>query len=127
MTSIQDWWGIVASGIAVSTGATGASDTPDPDTLAAPWGAGETLWRAIGASDAAITVTAYPTDYDLNQFNDTSGGGNGAGLYAAGRQYSDTDTQDPGAFTMSGADGWAAVTVAIRSAPGTASVYYIGV
>jgi hypothetical protein len=125
MSSIQDWWGSL-SGIAVSTGVTGASDSPDPDTLTAPWGVGETLWRAIGASDFSVTVSAYPTDYDLNQFNDISGGGNGAGVFAAGRAYSATDTQDPGVFTLSGSDGWAAVTVAIRSAPVTASAYHLG-
>jgi len=120
--AFQDWFG-TAAGIAISTGASGASSGPDPDSLTLPWGSGEdTLVRAVGASDGSVTVTGYPSGYTLNQFADHSGGGAGAGMFSAG--IVDTGSPvNPGAFTLSGSDGWAAATIAIRPA---AAVAYEG-
>lgn len=112
MTCIKNWFGTDA-GVAIQ-GATGASADPDPPSLTLPWGSGiDTLIRAIGASDGSVTITAYPSGYTLNQFADHSGGGAGAGMYAAGAQVT-TSPQDPGTFTLSGSDGWAVATVGIR-------------
>ncbi|MDH4038564.1 MAG: hypothetical protein OEV86_13915 [Candidatus Krumholzibacteria bacterium] len=107
-------------GVVVSTGATGSSSTPDPDSVTISWGAGEDT-RAVAAmaSDGTVTVSTYPSGYTLNQYADHSGGGAGAGLGQAGANVNAT-AADPGTFGLSGVDGWAAATVAIR---GAASAY----
>jgi hypothetical protein len=115
MTCFKNYFG--SSSIAVSTGATGSGTAPNPDQVSWGWTA-DTLVRAVSANDGSVTYSAFPANYDINQFQDSSGGGNGAGLASAGRQVT-TSPEDPGAFTM-GSDGWASAAVAIR---GIADVY----
>lgn len=117
LTCFKNYFG--SSSIVCSTGNTGSGTAPDPDSVTLTWGTGpDTLVRAVSANDGAVTYSAFPTNYDINQFQDSSGGGNGAGLASAGRQVN-TSPEDPGTFTM-GSDGWAAATVAIR---GTVTAY----
>lgn len=117
LTCFKNYFG--STSIAVSTGNTGSGTAPDPDSVTFPWGSGpQTLVRAVSANDGLVTYSAFPANYDINQFQDSSGGGNGAGLASAGRQVT-SSPEDPGTFTM-GTDGWAAATVAIR---GTTDVY----
>lgn len=112
LSSFQNYFG--AGGVAVSTGTTGSDAAPDPDSLTLPWGGGiDTLVRAVGASDGNVTVSGYPSGYTINQFGDHSGGGNGAGMFSAGSQVT-ASPENPAAFALSGSDGWAAATVAIR-------------
>lgn len=117
MTCFKNYFG--STSIAVSTGATGSGTAPDPDSVTFPWGTGpDTLVRAVSANDGSVTYSGFPSGYTINQFQDSSGGGNGAGLASAGMQ-TNTSPEDPGTFTM-GSDGWAAASVAIR---GVANVY----
>ena len=117
VSAIEDWWGTIATGVEFSTGVTGSGTTPDPDELIVSWGADDALWRALTAADGGNTdVSAYPTNYSLNQFYDQSVGGPGAMFGAAGRNYNTDDTQDPGTFTLDASVGWCACTVAIRPA-----------
>lgn len=118
MTIYKNFFG--SGGISVSTGATGASANPDPDSVTFGWGSGfQSLVRAMWASDASRATTAYPSGYDLNQFDDNSGSANGAALGSSAAQFT-SSPQDPGTATIATSDGWAAATVAIR---GTIDVY----
>ena len=109
-----------AGGVIVSTGATGSDAAPDPDSLTLTWGSGvDTRVIAAMASDGSVTVSTYPSGYTLNQYADHSGGGAGAGLGQAGANVT-TSPENPGAFGLSGTDGWAAATIGIR---GVADAY----
>lgn len=114
--AIQDWFGTIATGVAVSTGATGTSANPDPDSLSPSWGSADTLWIAHENRDnATATVSAYPTSYTLGQIDQAgSVGGTQCCGYAA-RQNA-TATEDPATFTVASSGTWAAITIAIRPA-----------
>lgn len=96
----------------VSTGATGTSENPNPDSLTADGGSKEYLWIAVEGNDEDKTVTAYPTNYDSNQLNIAVGGKNGAGIGVASDEV-ETDVQDPATFTLSGSKTWIACTVVV--------------
>jgi hypothetical protein len=112
--SFQGWHGIISGGVEASTGTTGDSTAPNPDSLTPSWGSDQNRWIACYAADDGRTdATSYPTDYDLNQVNDSSGGASGAGFGAAGRDFEGT-TQDPGVFAVDLSQEWIAWTIAIR-------------
>lgn len=98
---------------AISAGATGASTTPNPDSLnPAGWDVEDTLWIAVYGVDSG-NVTAYPLP-DNNQASPTTTSA------AYGAVCSDELAQaslDPGTFTNSISDDWRAYTIAIRPAP----------
>lgn len=98
----------------VGVSATGVSANPDPPNLAPSWGAKDTLWFAsCGYDDGAKTVNAYPANY-LNGRNDRSNSVTGCGVGTAERDLN-ASPENPGTFTLSGADEWVANTVAIQS------------
>jgi len=114
ITVYKTWHGTISGGVEALGGATGSSANPDPASASPSWGSADNLWRAVCAHDSGlVTMTAYPTNYTLNQDGDQSGGGNGAGIGGASRQLA-TGTENPGAFTMSASDGWVAWVVVIR-------------
>jgi hypothetical protein len=120
ITVYKDWWGTIATGFAVSTGATGASANPDPDTLnPASWDVEDTLWRAVCAyDDGRPTISAFPSGYTLNQDGDASGGSGGAGLGGASLQNA-VASENPDTFTKTGTGStadWVAWTIAVRPA-----------
>lgn len=95
-----------------STGASGATANPDPDSLSPTTGAKDYLWIAVHANDGNKTTDAFPTSYDLSQISQ-AGGVSGAGVALAGRQLN-AASEDPGSFTLNIADQWVAVTVAVH-------------
>ncbi|KKL70683.1 hypothetical protein LCGC14_2102440 [marine sediment metagenome] len=100
----------------VSTGATGVGTNPNPDSLTAGGGSDEYLWIAVEGNDTNLTVSAYPTNYDSNQLSLVSGAGAGnCGIGVASDEV-ETNTQDPGTFTISGSEQWVACTVAVYPA-----------
>ncbi len=96
-----------------STGVIGANAIPDPDSLTAGGGSDEYLWIAVEGNDGPRAVTVYPTNYDSNQLTKIATGGVGIGVAS---DEVETDTQDPGTFTIDAADQWAACTVAVYPA-----------
>lgn len=98
-----------------STGATGGSVNPDPDSLTAGGGSKEYLWIAVEGNDGDKTVSAYPTNYDSNQLNSVSAGSGGCGVGVSSDEV-ETDVQDPGTFTLSAGDQWVACAVAVYPA-----------
>lgn len=95
----------------ISAGATGASTAPDPDTLTPSWGAADTLWIALYGVDSG-NVTAYPTNYNDNQTaSDTTAS---AAYGAMASRGANTASENPGAFTNSVSDDWAAYTIGVR-------------
>lgn len=115
---IEDWHGSL-DGVEVSTGASGSSYNPDPDSLTPTWGAEDTLWLAYYTADYADhTATAWPTDYADNQItvahSETLGGRQA--IAVASRELAATSA-DPSTFTYGGTASnldWAAGTIAIR-------------
>lgn len=110
-----EWHGVTPPEI--STGATGTSATPDPDSLTASWGSADNLWVAIMGMDDSLgtnTVDAYP--YASNNQKAT------AVSSAAGGAICTTEsavaTLDPSAYTIAPSDEWWAGLMAIRPAVG---------
>jgi len=98
----------------IDAGTTGASTTPDPGSLTPTGGAEDFLWFAVTANDGRKTVTAFPTNYTdgVGNVNDNDGG---VALGVARRELN-ASSEDPGTFTISGSDQWAAATVAVHPA-----------
>ena len=104
----------------ISTGATGTSTTPDPDSLTVSWGSADNLWVAIMGMDdlnGTNTVDVYP--YAGN--NQKSTGVATAGVGAICSTESAVATLDPGTFTINPSDEWWAGTLAVRPAVTTIS------
>lgn len=107
------------------TGATGTPEAAifqgnvdtslDPPSLnPAAWDVEDTLWLALSSSDdATSTVTGFPSGYTgTGQVNaDSSADGVTLG-YA--RRTNAAASEDPGAFTISSAEGFCTVTVGVR-------------
>lgn len=107
------------AGVAPEVGTLAGSNdaNPNPPSLSPSWGAQNTLWiAATTVKDVASppTVSGYPTNYSTNQ---TAVGGvaNNFGVGAAARILN-ASSEDPGTFTLSGAEKWCANTIAIRIA-----------
>lgn len=90
------------------TGSTGDSANPNPPSLSPSWGNAKTLFFAVTALDTG-TVSGYPTNYDDNQFTDTT---IGVGIGVATRELK-ASSDNPGTFTFT-SDTWVAQTLAVR-------------
>jgi hypothetical protein len=104
----------------LSTGASGNSNSADPDSLD-PTGTGaeDFLWIACaGGTDGRRSISTYPTDFDTNQHAVATGGGAANGCFVGGGVDPDTnaETRDPSAFGLSGVSGWRAHTLAVHPA-----------
>jgi hypothetical protein len=111
----------------ISTVATGSSVSPDPGSLTPSWGSEATTWIASCFRDDITihTATAYPTNYDTAQtdINITTSACNVACAVRVGHTAA---SEDPGAFTISAAETWAAYTIAVRPAAGGATFALAG-
>lgn len=103
------------SAIEASTGASGSSTTPDPDSLTPSWGSADQLYLAPTGNDGNVTISAYPTSFVPVQFV-TNSNANGTSLGMAMRPVAASTVLDPGTYTLSGAEDWATATVASRPA-----------
>jgi len=90
------------------------SANPNPAALnPANWGTEDTLWIAAIGVDTSRTISVFPLA-DRNT-SDVSGGAGGATLGLC-TTASTVASLDPGTFTISASDDWAALTVAVRPA-----------
>jgi len=100
--------------VAVASAATTAN--PNPPSVTAGWGSDDNLFIAAcavrGDND---TVTGYPTNYTGEQHVTTNGGGGGATLGVAYRQYTSA-SDDPDTFTLSASEYGRAYTIVIAPA-----------
>jgi hypothetical protein len=113
---IADWFGVIATGIAVGTEAvsTGTS-TPNPPSLTPPWGALDTLWIATySAGDDGETMSSPPTNYGNQQDTVTTGGVDESAEVGSARRTLNASSENPGTFTLSASEGTVAQTIAIR-------------
>ncbi len=94
--------------VTVSTGANGSpsDNSPDPDTLT-NGSSGQYLWFAV--CGAGANVTAYPTNYNTNTRTETQD----AFSLGVGTRSTETDVQNPSAFTTSGNTAWVAFTASL--------------
>jgi hypothetical protein len=126
---ITNWYGVMApggfnlgngqvdsDGVAISISANGTTNVPNPPSLdPANWATEDTLWLAAMVADTSRTVSVYPSNFPDRRAALVSGGATGATLGFA-TLGSASGSIDPGTFTISAADDWAAITVAIRPA-----------
>jgi hypothetical protein len=110
---IDTWFGsLTSTGIAVSTGATGSSTTPNPDAVTPSWTVDRDLYLAVCGMSNTSATSAAPTNYTNLDTNNT-GTTPGAGAAVAERPlYATSD--DPGTFTIGTSANWAALTLAVR-------------
>lgn len=89
-----------------------ATVSPDPPECTPSWGEDDTLWiAAAGYGNGQTTVSSYPSGYSSGR-NDRTGSVEGVGVGSASLQ-SNVSSEDPGAFMLSSAQRWTAMTVAI--------------
>ncbi len=100
----------------VSSGATGNSTAPNPDSLTPTGGAKDYLWFAVeGNDDGRDPASAYPGSYTGGQT--MASGGSGGTNVAVARRELNAVSEDPGTFTIP-SETWVACTVAVH--PSTA-------
>lgn len=118
----QDADGFSINSYVFSTGTSSANPNP-PALNPGNWDVEDTLWVVLAAVDTSRTFSAWPTSYSPgdNTWDDVSGGSNGASLSVQWRNNA-TASEDPGTFTISAADDWMAITVAVRPAAAVALV-----
>jgi hypothetical protein len=112
---IDDWYGDIATGIAVSSSV--IPQTTNPGSVTAPWGSADNKFIAIVASfDDPTNFTVAPTNYS-NLLNVVTGSvGVGAGMGSATRDLASA-SDDPDAFTQDPTGGFEfAITLVIRPA-----------
>lgn len=103
--------GSVSGGGTVTVRISNTTTTPEvatsgganPPSLTPSWSETDTLWVA-GLIQRYGSITGYPTDY-------TGAGTSGSAL---AWRVNRTATEDPGAFSTSGSDGNASVTIAVK-------------
>jgi len=106
--------------LAASTITGSPSAAPNPPSLdPANWGVEDTLWIAACSVDTSRTISVWPLA-DL-QTSDVSGGAGGATLGVC-MTNSAVASLDPGTFTISASDDWAAITIAVRPAAAAAFI-----
>lgn len=113
--SAASWHGTTAP--EVSTGTTGSSQFPNPDSVTASWGAEDNLFiaaYAVDGADVPLPTTAWPTNYDSNHIDSPEVASAGGGGIASRELAASSD--DPGTFTMTATEQWWAGTVVIRPA-----------
>lgn len=91
--------------------------TPNPPSLSPSWGAADTLWIAAASWDnASRTLSSYPSGYTANQALANGGVASANVAAAMATRELNAATEDPGVFTISAGDQWAAFTIAIKPA-----------
>jgi hypothetical protein len=103
--------------------ATGTSGTADPPNLAPSWGSKETLWIVYFGIDNISTapVTTFPTDFNDNQHEATSGGSGGWCAHGSATRVFTAASLNPDAFANDSED-WRALTIAVEPAAAGAGV-----
>ena len=94
-----------------SVGASAVNPTPDPANLAPSTGLLPYMWLVFQGSAGTKTTAAYPASY-INGQTVTGNDSDGCGIGSAERAL-EASSENPGTFTLSGAENWAAATVAI--------------
>ena len=102
----------------------GASENPNSPSLTPTFGAADHVWLTVSHSiDDDETVTAYPTNY-TDGVNTLSGGGTNSGpAVGSARRELNATSENPGTFTISGGETWAAITIAIPPSAAAASQF----
>lgn len=120
-----EWHGTTPPEIAAA--ATGSSTQPDPPNLdPAGWATENAWWIAVAVLDDSAPpgpVTAWPTNYTLNQAE--NGTATSAAYVAAAIRQLSASAENPGPFTLTGTETWSAYTIAVRPA-GTAGAALAG-
>lgn len=133
MTSHTSYRIVNYTGLPENVVTDGLSANPNPLNLAPTWDEFErvNLWLAVCANDGNQSVTLYPAGYTSGR-NDRSADAEGVGVGSAVLLNDYGATEDPGTFTLSGADGWVADTIAIHNSsvfinkPAAIGVYVSG-
>jgi hypothetical protein len=120
---ISGWQGTIGTTFdnAAATGAvavartSGSSTTPNAPSLdPTNWVIEDTLWLNAAVNDGTPTYTNKDANYTyITGSPQSSGGTAGAGLAVSSRNNA-VGTEDPGAYTLSATETWAAITVGIR-------------
>lgn len=98
-----------------STGATGTSNTPNPDSITPTGGEKDYLFLAAHVNDDGRTTSVFPSGYSNGLSIESSEGANDCGVASAERLLT-ASSENPGTFTISSSDDWVAATIAIHPA-----------
>jgi len=111
------WHGTSMPEVAFSNG--DATVSPDAPNLTPSWGAQDTLWFCVNGMNESVNPTTQPTNY--TNVVDENQTGSGEVNMASCRRELNAASENPGAWTWSSLQTWAAATVAVRPAAGGAS------
>lgn len=125
--AIDNWYGDLTDGVAITASATGSSANPDPDSLnPANWDVENTLWMAIvHHTDTVNTVTlsSVSSGYLEGSMNGPAGPEAGTYVYiSTALRRTRASSEDPGTFTLSESGQWRGYTIAVRGVQGNVPI-----
>lgn len=93
---------------------TATTNTPNPPSYTASWGAALNLWIAQAAQDnVSSNVSSYPSSY-TNGTRTVGGTSTTGAMVVSARRYVNAATEDPGTFTFSGSVASTANTIVVK-------------
>ncbi len=104
-----------------STGASGESTTPDPDTVTPTGGAKEYIYIGATSTNTGSAVTGYPSNCPDSQITINSAGGNGVSC-AIGSDQINAASFNPTTFTIDASEEWIAAAIAVHPAVSASDV-----
>jgi hypothetical protein len=107
------WYGDL-SGVFDGGAASGSSTTPNPNVLNVPI-AQDYLWLAVYGADDDDDASAYPASFTNGTYTEASASGTTCSMGSA-RRNENTNSQNPGTFTIAATEEWGAFTLAIAPA-----------
>jgi len=131
---IQSWQGSAPNtGFTITGGgSTGTDANPDPASITGGSTNDDYLFVACYSVDSNKTTSSYPTGYTTIQLSQSEGSTNGSGVGVAAKQITGSSVVDnPGTYTISGADDWMTTAGWIRGGtsgdpPAAAGYPYVG-
>lgn len=117
-----DDWSEDINDIEISTGATGSNTAPDSDSVTASWGSDENLFISAYGLRRGRTISTYPSSYTGNQLESRGIDSTGGSSAACASRELNASNDDPGVYAIISSSPWAAATVVIKPASGSAPV-----
>lgn len=111
--SAGSWHGNISEGISIQPTSGSGTNSPNPPSLTTSWGSDKNLWISYAAGSSWTSVNSYPSNYIDGIHSISNTGTAGASASSAIRKL-ETETENPGAFSMSSQGSGIPFTIAVR-------------
>ena len=96
----------------------GLSSTPNPDSYTPSGGAQDYLWLECVAADSGFVCSGASANYTDFATSDSGADVDASAALSVAQRALNAASEDPGALTLEGSEGWLAITVSIPPSTG---------